>query len=89
MEHFRRIQQITIQEQPQQYAFPGEWFEIVLALEGADNSPKDVSNLDDLTLQTSLYLHDGQTPIGETCDTSTSLANLVRIFFLHISLVFT
>jgi hypothetical protein len=83
MEHFRRIQQITIQEQPQQYAFPGEWFEIVLSLEdGAAITPKDVCNLDDLTLQTSLYLHDGQTPIGETCD--ASLAKLVRIVFFYL-----
>jgi hypothetical protein len=82
MERFRPFQQITIIEQPQPHVFPGEWFEIVLSLlmeEDGATTPKAVLDSDDLTLQTSLHLHSGRTPLSETSGANQN--TLVRLIF--------
>lgn len=85
MERFSPFQQITIKEQPQPYAFPGEWFEIALCPlgEGGAVSPKEMLDSDDITLQTSLHLHCGRTPLKETRVASQhELVSLIFACFL-------
>jgi hypothetical protein len=82
MERFRPFQQITIKEQPQPFVFPGEWFEIVLSPlmeEGGATTPKSILDFDDLTLQTSLHLNSGRTPLSETSGSNQN--DLVRLIF--------
>jgi hypothetical protein len=80
---FQPIQNIVIIEQPPEYAFPGEWLDLALALDkDTTNTPSTVSSLtSDLTLQTSVHFHGGQVPMGQTSD--LSFAKLVStVYFI-------
>jgi hypothetical protein len=66
MEHLHRFLEIIILEEPSEYVFPGEWFEVRVALK---NSGATLAKFDDLTLQTSVHFHEEQAAtIGHTGD---------------------
>jgi hypothetical protein len=65
MAQFQPIPSIIILEQPSEYAFPGEWLEIALALEKSG-----VITAETFALQTSVHFHDGLVPMGQTDDLS-------------------
>jgi hypothetical protein len=90
MEQLRRFLEIIILEEPSEYVFPGEWFEVRVALK---NSGPTLAKFDDLTLQTSVYFHEEQATMGHTSDLRLAkLASSILIvrhafFLVHFSTI--
>jgi hypothetical protein len=68
--------QLIIIKQPSEYAFPGEWLEIEMALEQSEDfNKKTIKILDDVILQSCISFRDGNVSMEKSCE--LSLAKLV------------
>lgn len=75
MEQQYRFLNIIILEEPPEYVFPGEWFEVQVAIENIGGTK---TILDDLSLKTSVHFHEEQASMEHTGD--LRLAKLASTF---------